>query len=256
MHLIYLDESGNTGKNLADIQQPVFVLGALVVPETAWRAIEIDLEDAIRRHAPESLELDAEIHGTDLRNGTGVFRGISVKQRLELRDAWLKIAANHRLQLVFRSVVKKRYERWLPAVFGPGVFVNPHLTVFPLVAQVVNHLLHDFGSKTLGIFIFDENREIVGDIERFQKLLRVTPGALQLDRIIEKGFFINSRKSRLLQLADLCILQARKLEERKIGITARSIDDHGIELVQSLVHQGRESWPDVIQWLQDVQSRK
>ena len=42
--------------------------------------------------------------------------------------------------------------------------------------------------------ISDDNREVVGDIERFQQLLRVNPGALRLDRIIEKGFFIDSNK--------------------------------------------------------------
>jgi Protein of unknown function (DUF3800) len=33
MYLIYLDESGNTGNNLQETQQPVFVLAALLVPE-------------------------------------------------------------------------------------------------------------------------------------------------------------------------------------------------------------------------------
>lgn len=35
MHLVYLDESGNTGKDRKDSQQPVFVLAAMIVPETA-----------------------------------------------------------------------------------------------------------------------------------------------------------------------------------------------------------------------------
>jgi hypothetical protein len=39
MHLIYLDESGQTGTNLRDTVQPVFVLGALVVPESCWLAL-------------------------------------------------------------------------------------------------------------------------------------------------------------------------------------------------------------------------
>ena len=34
MHLIYLDESGQTGTNLKDPVQPIFVLGALIVPES------------------------------------------------------------------------------------------------------------------------------------------------------------------------------------------------------------------------------
>ena len=35
MHLISLDESGNTGTDLKDPQQPIFVLAALIVPERA-----------------------------------------------------------------------------------------------------------------------------------------------------------------------------------------------------------------------------
>jgi len=44
MHLVYFDESGQTGSNLADAAQPVFVLAALVVPETTWLPIERELE--------------------------------------------------------------------------------------------------------------------------------------------------------------------------------------------------------------------
>lgn len=253
MHLIYIDESGNTGLNLADPQQPIFVLGALVVPEMSWQAIEADLEAAIARYGPEGMDKDAEIHGSDLRQGKGIFRSVPVNERLKLRDTWLEIAAKYQLNLIYRAIVKKRYDRWMNNAFGAGISVNPHLAAFPLVAQVANNLLRSIGPDILGIIISDDNREVFGDIERFQKILRVTPGTLHLDRIIEKGFFIDSRKSRLLQLADLCILQARKLEERKIGMEAKSIDDRGIDLIEPLVHRGKESLPDVIQWLQDVQ---
>jgi hypothetical protein len=253
MHLIYIDESGNTGRNLADPAQPIFVLGALVVPETLWRQIEEDLEEAIRLNGPKDQSADFEIHGGDIRQGTGVFRGVSVADRLRLRDAWLDVAIKHQLRFIYRAIVKKRYERWMTKAFGPGVTVNPHLAAFPLVAQVANNLLRDFGPDVLGIIISDDNREVVGDIERFQKLLRVTPGALHLDRIIEKGFFIDSRKSRLLQLSDLCTLHARKSEERKLGLDAKTIDDRGIELIQPLIHRGKESFPDVIEWLKTVQ---
>jgi hypothetical protein len=253
MHLIYIDESGNTGRNLTDPQQPVFVLGALVVPEASWQSIEKALEKAIREHGPPTLNGDEEIHGGDLRQGTGIFKGVPVSDRLNLRDAWLQIAIDHKLHLIYRAIVKKRYERWMTAAFGAGVSVNPHLAAFPLVAQVANNLLRSLGKDALGIIISDDNREVVGDIECFQKLLRVTPGALHLDRIIEKGFFIDSSKSRLIQLADLCTLHARKVEERKLGMEAKRIDDRGIELIQPLIHRGVESFPDVIEWLKTVQ---
>lgn len=253
MHLIYIDESGNTGRNLSDPAQPVFVLGALVVPEADWQSIEADLENAIIEHGPKDKDADFEVHGGDIRQGTGAFKGVSVADRLKLRDAWLEIACRYGLHFIYRSIVKKRYERWTASAFGAGISVNPHLAAFPLVVQVANNLLRGLGPDVLGITISDDNREVVGDIDRFQKLLRVTPGALHLDRIIEKGFFIDSTKSRLLQLSDLCTLHARKAEERKIGLPAKTIDDRGIELIQPLIHRGVESFPDVIEWLKTVQ---
>jgi hypothetical protein len=253
MQLIYLDESGNTGNNLADPQQPVFVLGALIVPERTWQPVEAELEHALETNVPSPRPHGFEMHGGDLRQGTGCFKSISVKTRVGLRDDWLRIAASHGLRFIYRAITKNRYERWMKATFGSNISVNPHLAAFPLVAQVANNFLKADSPDTLGIFISDNNREVVSDIERFLKLLRATPGALRLDRIIEKGFFIDSHKSLLLQLADLCTLLARKDEERKIGLPPKNIDDTGILLLQHLLHRGEEAFPDVIQWLQQVQ---
>jgi hypothetical protein len=253
MHLVYLDESGNSGGNLQDPQQPVFVLGALVVPETVWQSVERDLEAAVIRLWPLAEPDSVEIHGGDLRHGTGPFKGVPVAARLALRDEWLSIGRRHGLPFIYRAIVKKRYEAWMNRALGRSLLVNPHLAAFPLVAQVVNQFLRGRGDGALGIFISDENHEVVGDLERFLRLLRVTPGALHLDRIIEKGFFIDSKKSRLLQLADLCTLQVRKAEERRLGLPPKPIDDEGIRLVEPLLHRGDESLADVIQWLQQIQ---
>ncbi len=253
MHLIYFDESGNSGTNLADPQQPVFVLGALVVPETSWHAVEADLEQALNTHFPEPRPSAFEVHAGDLRQGTGDFKGVPVARRLALRDDWLRIAARHRLRFIYRAITKSRYERWMKSAFGHHISINPHLAAFPLVAQVANNYLRQLSPPALGIIISDDNREVVDDIERFLKLLRATSGTLRLDRIIEKGFFIDSKKSLLIQLADLCTLQARKDEERKIGLPSKSIDDDGIDLLKPILHRGEESLPDVIQWLQQVQ---
>jgi hypothetical protein len=253
MYLIYFDESGNSGTNLADPQQPVFVLGALVVPESSWQAVEADLERVLESHYPSPRAAGFEVHAGDLRQGTGDFKGVPVTQRLALRDEWLRVAAAHNLRFIYRAITKSRYERWMKSAFGHNISVNPHLAAFPLVAQVANNYLRGLSKDALGIIISDDNREVVDDIERFLKLLRATSGALRLDRIIEKGFFIDSKKSLLIQLADLCALHARKEEERKIGLPPKSIDDNGITLLKSLVHRGEESFPDVIQWLQQVQ---
>ena len=38
-----------------------------------------------------------------------------------------------------------------------------------------------------------------------------------------------------------------------MGLAPKRIDDEGIELLKGLVHRGPELFPDVIQWLQQVQ---
>ncbi len=253
MYLIYFDESGNSGTNLADPQQPVFVLGALIIPENLWQAVEADLESILDRDLPPPRATGFEIHAGDLRQGTGHFKGVPVAKRLAIRDDWLRVAAKHGLRFIYRAITKSRYERWMKSAFGQNISVNPHLAAFPLVAHVANNYLRSLSKDALGIIISDDNREVVDDIERFLKLLRATSGTLRLDRIIEKGFFIDSKKSLLIQLADLCALHARKEEERKIGLPRKPIDDGGIALLQGLVHRGEESFPDVIQWLQQVQ---
>jgi hypothetical protein len=255
MHLVYIDESGNTGINLNDSQQPVFVLGGLIVPETCWLSLERDLEAAIKARFPEAARDGSEIHATDLRTGRGIFKGVGVAERMNLRDDWLKIAQKHSLKLVYRAIVKKRFQTWLGSTFGGGVYINPHVAAFPLIARVVDDYLGSLPEKALGMFISDENKEIVPDVEKSIKVLRGAGGNLRLSRIVEKGFFIDSAKSRILQLCDISILSARKNEERKIGLAGKSVDDEGIRLVEPLVHRGNEALVDVLTWLTEEQKK-
>ncbi len=86
------------------------------------------------------------------------------------------------------------------------------------------------------------------------KVLRGITGPLRLGQIVEKGFFIDSTKSGVLQLCDLCALSLRKTEEEKIGITLNGFDLNVKDIVDPLIHRGNESWPDVLAWLTAQQS--
>ena len=177
MHLVYLDESGNTGTNLNDTEQPIFLLAALIVPEGVWQPLERDLEQAIVRHVPTMAD-SHEVHATDLRTGRGAFKGISVDTRIALRDEWLQTAKKHDLKVVYRAIAKKRYQTWLHATFGTGVLINPHVAAFPMVARVIDEHLAGLPGKPLGMFISDENKEIVRDVEKSIKVLRGIEGTL------------------------------------------------------------------------------
>ncbi len=210
MHLIYLDESGNSGNNLNDAQQPIFVLCAMIVAEDRWQGLENDLAKALNRRFPSPGPVGLEVHGSELRNGKGVFADMAMVERVGLRDEWMEIAARHGARLIHRAVDKKRYQRWLMETYGGGVAINPHVMAFALLARVVDDYLRALPGKPLGMFISDENKEIVADVEKAIRLLRGAEGNLRLGQIVEKGFFIDSASSLPLQLCDLFALSLRK----------------------------------------------
>jgi len=249
MHLIYVDESGQTGTNLNDPNQPIFVLAALIVPEEKWVNLEKDLNTVVDQFFPEPRPEPFEIHAKAIRNGEGYFRTFEVNHRVIFWVEFMKKAQDHELKLVYRAIAKKRFLRWVRETFGASIVLNPHVAAFPLVAQVVNKYLATLPGPPLGIFISDENREIISDVEKAIKFLRGTDGTLKLDRIIEKGFFIDSAKSLALQLCDVCAYSARKKEEKKAGIPIQPMDKTFIDLIEPLIHRGEESLQDVLNWL-------
>src|SRR5580700_8823330 len=122
MHLIYLDESGNSGMNLNDPQQPVFVLCALILAEDHWQPLEADLHKILDDRFPNWRSIpDFEIHGADLRTGRGNFRGMSVADRIAFRDSWMRAGIKHEIRLIHRPIHKKLYANWLVSTFGQGV---------------------------------------------------------------------------------------------------------------------------------------
>jgi len=258
MNLIYFDETGNTGTNLTDMQQPIFVLAALIVPEDSWQKLEHDLSMAVDEFFPEPRPDPFEIHATILRNGNdreGYIRGISLGKRQEFRDAWLNIAFKRSCTLMYRAIVKTRFDRWVRDEFGPGVRINPHIVAFPLVARVVDDYLKSTANDSLGIFIFDENKEVVHDIEKSVAILRGIESSVRLSNVIEKGFFIESHKSLILQLCDVCAYTARKKEEHKEGLKVRPYDLAGIKGIDALTHKRNEQFLDVIGWIMEQQKK-
>ena len=172
MYIVYFDETGNTGTNFDDTQQRIFALGALVVSEDVWQDLEMDLQAAVDSTFPLPRPEGFEIHGGSLRNGEGYFRGFSVSDRIAFRDRWLELACQHGVKFIYRAIDKDRFRRWVHGQLGSGVKINPYVVAFPLVAQVVNEYLAGCSEKPLAIFVFDENKEVVHDVEKSLSILR------------------------------------------------------------------------------------
>ncbi len=133
--------------------------------------------------------------------------------------------------------------------------INPHVAAFPLAARGVDDYLKSLPDSPLGIFISDENKEVVRDVEKTIRILRGAGGVLKLGQIVETGFIIESQKSAILQLSDLCVYAARRKEEKRIGLTIKAIDEGGLPLIDPLIHVGDERFQDIIAWLTEEQKK-
>jgi hypothetical protein len=255
MHLIYFDESGNSGNKLTDENQPVFVLCALMVRADEWQEIEAELDASRLAIFPTSAEWKKfEVHAKDLTSPrkNNFFFDKKSEDRLKLYRDWIRIAQARELKVFYKAIVKKRYATWLAGTFRNRVRINPQVAAFAFLSQVINQHLAALKPASLGIFISDENREVVTDVEEAIRALRIDSTSLRLSQIIEKGFFIESRKSLLLQLCDLCTFCARKREDEKIGRPLNSTNKSLASLLEPIIYRGREAMIDILGWLQNM----
>lgn len=255
VYLAYFDESGNTGMDLRNAQQPVFVLGCLLVPSDQWTSLENELEVAVQQFFGELDEEDREIHTHKLMSGSKPFRQFGLKHCLDFQKTWLEIAHSYQLKFFYRKIKKSQFEQWLNKQYGGAIRMNPHAMAFPLLSHVLNQHLQEMEPPGLGILISDEHKELSSDLEKSLRLLRANEGTLKHDRIIEKCFFIDSKKSLLLQLSDMCAYSARKIEEVKVDHPVRPHHQVGMRLIEPLITDGNEALSEIIDWM-DQQIKK
>jgi hypothetical protein len=196
MYLIYIDESGNTGDR-KDPQQPIHLIGGLLVHESKIRSIE----DEVRRLTIHHLGVVAvqpgfELHGIDLFKGTGWFKGISPATRIQLIHEVLAALQERGAKVGWAAADKtKLYSGW-----------HPHRLAFILFMERVEG--HLSGEDALGLIIADENKEIeqrlIDDLEVYK---RTTTGfgwrPIKLEHVVDSIHFVQSKNNRLIQCADM-----------------------------------------------------
>lgn len=192
MHLLYADESGSTG----DSKQTYFVLAGVSLFERQgyWISQELDkLVSDINPADPMSLEL----HGSPMFGGKKEWRQYHKDQRCNLiRNALEILADSHKSNRIFACVVNK-------AKVSPK---DPVEVAFEQLASRFDHYLsrlHKNNDPQRGLIIFDKSTyetTIQGLATDFRSVGH-TWGVLR--NLSEVPLFLDSKASRLIQLADL-----------------------------------------------------
>ena len=221
MHFFYLDESGDTGGNLNNPDQPVMVLGGINLRDEGWNTTHDEFKRIIRRWFNGNVPTGFELHAYDLlsREGREYFDGYSMEQRSALALSIINLlpVRKHAVHLV--AIDKGKVKNSSCSLNLPYNHSMPYLLAFDYLITYINWCVKaTLGSSARAMILLDQKREFEADIDRITYNRRFEgTEAHRTKRICEFSYLVDSRKNPMIQFSDLVILCAKRFLEIEHG---------------------------------------
>jgi Protein of unknown function (DUF3800) len=199
MYFIYLDEAGNTGKDLDNEQQPFHFISGIILHESKMQSIENDVKFLLPDLLPYSQNFDFELHASDIIAGKSYFKHYKLKQRLELMSKIVDIALKHEIIIYSQGVNKQKHKLKYLNPF------HPHNVCFMYLIEKLDKFLE--AEKKKGIIIMDKcesvEQSIIDDCKSYRNK-GTSYGFIKRDikNIVDNVMYANSYNSCYIQLAD------------------------------------------------------
>lgn len=199
MKLLYLDESGSTGTDLDNPAQPFFVLTGVCVKEKSWHTINDYFEQEKIKICPDLKNF--EIHTNELFNSNpkSHFYKNYWKDNFTILEKIVELISWLDIKVMNMVVYKKTYKKH----FGNNIIVDPYLYSFAILYKKFNDILSKYNDY--GIVFCDELKKMEDSLEILYPKLKI-----ENKNIIEKTFYLNSRKNNFIQIADVCSFYINK----------------------------------------------
>lgn len=218
MWIAYMDETGNTGRNLNDPVQPIHLILSLLIEESKIGQVHDHVRDAARRHCPSTCLNDQfEFHGQDLFSGRGYFTGFPASKRIEIFDDVLRGIELAEAEVIVRGVHKgglsKRYA-------DP---YHPHDIALMFTIESIERFAKSRGCRVL--LVADEAKEIedaaLRDLANYQELGTSWGwNTEQIDHIVDTIHFVPSHRNAAIQLVDCATFIASRTRKIRDGLVA------------------------------------
>lgn len=212
MKLFYLDDSGSSGLKLDDSQQPLFVLGGVIVDDKYWKQIDSKIQVLKQKFNIQNHE----IHALEIANGKGAFKGWDFVRKQDFITQCLQIISKNEIKAVYFKVIKANYKAYFEKNFSKAhqkmVKIPPYILAYSYILQIAEQYLQEADDN--GILIADEQdtqNTIANDT--LEVLRAINEPEIKINRVVEKSFFINSHDSNLLQLADIFAYYVKRYYE-------------------------------------------
>ena len=221
MHFFYLDESGDTGANLQDAQQPIFVLAGMSVADKKWNNTKERLDAIIFDYFAAAVPDEFEVHSHHLLslNGEGFFEGHPIAARLKLVKDLLGLVVELGHYVHYYAIEKTSLlnaDCQYRTVYNTN---HPYLLAFDYLITYMNwHVKENLGQSARGMIVMDEKEEHHESVEKIIQNRRFeVPSNQKVKWIVEFSYPIDSRKNPMIQLSDLIALCVRRFLEIEKG---------------------------------------
>lgn len=167
MYLLYADESGNTGTDLDNKQQPIFVLCGLAVKSDDWYNINYMFQKRKEEICPDLKS--SEIHTTDIFSASKNkskgydFRKYSLEEDLHILEQLVNFVVDMKFPIFATGILKSNFKKFIARELGSSIKIDPYLLSFINLSNGYNNFLIE--NKSNGIIFLDEVREKVKDID-------------------------------------------------------------------------------------------
>lgn len=220
MHFFYLDESGCTGANLSNQEQPIFVLGGICVKAQGWRETTESFNDIVATFFGGKIPAKFELHADDLLNKKGAFSDFDRAQRNALANELLDLVIARKHAIHFVALDKKKMAPAVQEACHPAFDCSiPYLLAFNyMVTYIERYTKEVLGRTVRGMIILDEKQSYHADIDAITHFRRYQVAkARRLKWLVEFSYPVDSIRHPMIQLSDLIIFLARKFLEMDNG---------------------------------------
>lgn len=206
MYLMYADESGNTGIDLENKQQPLFSLTGIVLNDEDWYDINNSFQKRKIEICPDLV--NTEIHATDIFSSSKNikkgfdFRKYTIEEDLLILEKIIDFIVENKFTIFNCTINKSVYKRILSKNIGPSIKIDPYLLGFACISNGYNDFL--ISRQKNGMIFLDEIRDKVKDIDILYDKLLFCNFECNTNNIIEKVLYLESYKNNFIQMVDVC----------------------------------------------------
>ncbi|MCL2095618.1 MAG: DUF3800 domain-containing protein [Oscillospiraceae bacterium] len=194
---MYIDESGNTGTNYKDKQQPYFTMSGVIIKDGDWIKVDEELSELKKNLFGKK---DIEIHSALMynpRRNTPFWGQRTLQQNLNALEAAVDFMADSGLGIITVSIHKPS----IKDIIGQDIKIDPYYFALVCLSYWFDLFLTDKKSK--GSIITDRIDSIDEKITySILNILRLEE-EYKINNIIERPLKTDSKMSNMVQLADV-----------------------------------------------------